>query len=105
MSLQATRLEPAELRSAIRDGSLIEPGKDVWLTTQEGKVHAFKVASVDADQIRGELLGGEPVEVSIDDIVALRTVEPQPARTILAGVGIYYLAALAVGFVIVVDDS
>ncbi|MYD99074.1 MAG: hypothetical protein F4X98_17015 [Gammaproteobacteria bacterium] len=103
-SLQTSPLEPAQLRSAIRDGSLIEPGEDVWLTTQDGKVHAFKVTSVDVDLVRGALLGGEPVEVPIDDIVSLRTVELQPAQSALAGLGIYYLAGTAIVMAMVVDD-
>lgn len=103
-SLQTTPLEPAQLRSAIREGSLIEPGQDVWLTTKDGKAHAFKVTSVDDDQVRGVLLGGEPVEVAVDDIMTLRTVEVEPVPSTLAGLGIYYLAGAAIVMAMVVDD-
>lgn len=103
-SLQTSSLEPAQLRSAIRDDSLIEPGEDVWLTTQDGKVHAFKVTSVDAEHVRGALLGGEPVEVPVDDIVSLRTVELQPVQSAVAGLGIYYLAGAAIVMAMAVDD-
>ena len=104
MSLQPSRLPADELRSAIRNGSLVEPGDEVWLSTRDGKEHAFTVSNVEPDAVRGHLLGGEPVSVAIDDIVELRTMQAQVVQTTFATLGIYYLAAMVLGMVWLVDE-
>ena len=104
-ALQTNPLAPEDLRSEIRSGSLITPGEDVWLVTGDGREHAFKVTEVDAEYVRGRLLGGEAVEVRVDDVVALRTVEDQPVQTLFAGVGILYLALSVILMAEIVDDA
>ena len=96
-ALQAKRLPPDALRSGIRSGSLIDPGDEVWLTTGDGKVHAFIVTEVDTDTVDGHLMGGEPVSVPVDDVVGLETIEVQVVPTAFAAIGIYYLAAGTLG--------
>lgn len=103
-SLQTSPLPPDALRAGIRAGELIEPGEDVWITTVDGSEHAFEVTALEPDRIRGRLLGGESVEVSVDDVAALRTVGLEAMPTFFAGVGIYYLAAITISIAIVADD-
>ena len=103
-TLQSSQLPPDALRSGIRAGKLIEPGEDVWVTTADGKEHAFKVSALEADTILGEMLGGEAVEVAVDDVVSLRTVELAVMPSVFAGLGIYYLAGTAIALAMVVDD-
>ena len=103
-TLQTSQLPPDALRSGIRAGKLIEPGEDVWVTTADGKEHAFKVSGLDADRIVGEMLGGEAVEVAVDDVVGLRTVEVEVMPSIFAGLGIYYMAGTAIMLAMIVDD-
>ncbi|MDE0422135.1 MAG: hypothetical protein OXK76_14790 [Gammaproteobacteria bacterium] len=103
-SLQTSPLSPDALRSGIRAGKLIEPGEDVWITTVDGREHAFKVTALDANSVRGELLGGEPVNVAVADVVGLRTVELEVVPSFLAAAGIYYLAATTLALALLVDD-
>ena len=104
-SLQTTPLAPEVLRSEIRSGSLVTSGQDVWLVTDEGREHAFKVSTVDDEYVRGELLGGEAVEVAVDDVVAMRTVEKQPVQSFFAGLGLVYLALSVILMADGVDDA
>ena len=103
-SLQTSPLSPDALRSGIRAGKLIEPGEDVWITTVDGGEHAFKVSTLDDDRIRGELLGGEPVDIAVADVVGLRTVELEVVPSVFAAMGMYYLAAISISLALVADD-
>ena len=103
-TLKTSPLPPDALRSGIRAGKVIELGEDVWITTVDGREHAFKVSALDADRIRGELLDGEPVDIAVDDVVGLRTVEPEAVPSFFAGLGIYYMTAITISLAMIVDD-
>ena len=102
-SMQPADLPPESLHSLIRAGSLAQPGDRVIVVVADGREHAFTVSSVDADAVRGELAGGGRITVAIDDIVALRTREPDPARTALAAGGVYVLLAVGVAAYVFLD--
>ncbi|MYA18521.1 MAG: hypothetical protein F4Z28_18030 [Gammaproteobacteria bacterium] len=97
-TLQSTRLPPEEIRYGIRNGSLVQPGDQISVVTNDGKERVLKVREVEADAIRGALKGGEETEVAIDDVVALSTPQLEPVRTVFyafgASMGTLYLLAL-----------
>ena len=97
-TLQSTRLPPEEIRYGIRNGSLVQPGDQISVVTNDGKERVLKVREVEADAIRGALMGGEETEVAIDDVVALSTPQLEPVRTVFyafgASMGTLYLLAL-----------
>ena len=56
-TMQSSQLPPDALRSGIRSGALVGPGDKVNVVTADGKERAFTVASVDAEIIRGRVVG------------------------------------------------
>ena len=95
-ALESSRLPPEELRSLIRDGSLVETGDQVSVVTRDGREHTFTVSRVEADAIAGGTEGGAEVTISIDDVVALRKRRIDAVRTAAAAVGGYLIVAAAV---------
>ena len=97
-TLQSTRLPPEEIRYGIRNGSLVQPGDQISVVTNDGKERVLKVREVEADAIRGAFKWGEETEVAIDDVVALSTPQLEPVRTVFydfgASMGTLYLLAL-----------
>ena len=94
--LESSRLPPEELRSLIRDGSLVETGDQVSVVTRDGREHTFTVSRVEADAIAGGTEGGAEVTISIDDVVALRKRRIDAVRTAAAAVGGYLVVVAAV---------
>ena len=103
-ALQSSKLSPEALRSSIRSGSLIEPGDEVWLSTRDGNVHAFKVSEVGSETVDGHLMGGEPVSVAVDDVVALSTIEVQVVPTAWASVGASYIGLAVLLYATIASD-
>ena len=96
--MRSSEQSPDVLRSAIRNGTVVEPGDTVSVITVDGREHAFKVSALDDETVRGESSGhGPQVAVAIDDVIALRT---RPARTTLAATHVAYAVGL-LGFLVV----
>ena len=91
--MKSQQLPPEALQAQIRNGSIVQTGDDVNLVTRDGAEHTLIVSAVGTDAIVGTLEGGASVTVPIDDVLALRTQEVSVARTVLAGVGVYWLVA------------
>ena len=94
-SLQPVNSPPEELRGQVRNGQIVRPGEYVSLTTVDGTTHVFEVLEVTDRAVRGDA-----VDVLIDSIVGVRTMQADPARTVLAVGG-----ALAVVYVVAALDA
>lgn len=92
-TLQPTRLPPEEIRYGIRSGSLVQPGDKIGVIMDDGTETVLIVREVEADIIRGALRGEEETAVAIDGVVALRTHQLEPVRTM------FYAFGASIGFV------
>lgn len=90
-TLQSNQLPPEALHAQIRNGSIVQTGDEVSVVTKDGAEQTFIVSAVETDAIVGTLDGGASVTVPIDDVLALRTEEISVGRTVLAGVGVYFI--------------
>jgi hypothetical protein len=77
--MEQKQSEAAEVRAAIRDGSLVVIGDDVQVTTAAGEQLDFEVTAI----TDGELVGDEHT-VPIDSIVAVEVRRFSPGRTAAA---------------------
>ena len=94
-TLQPTPLPPEELRAGIRDGSLVEAGDEIVVFVADGTEYALRVWSVDENDIRGASPTGSHLTVAVDDVIAVRTRQIEPVRTMYAVSGGLYLGAMA----------
>ena len=94
-SLQLVDSSPEELRGQVRNGQIMRPGERVSLTTEDGTTHVFEVLEVTDRAVRSDA-----VDVPIESIVSVRTMQADPARTVLAVGG-----ALAVAYVVAALDA
>ena len=65
----------------------MQPGDQISVVTDDGTETVLKVHEVDADAIRGASKGSEETAVVIDDVVALRTQQLEPVRTVFYAFG------------------
>lgn len=101
-TLKAVDMPPDELRNALRNGEVAQPGETVVLVTVAGE-RAVEFVEVDAvaDVVRGRADNGSAVAVAVEDIVALRSVDADSGRSTLLGIAI----ALAIVLGVVVADA
>ena len=65
----------------------MQPGDQISVVTDDGTETVLKVREVDADAIRGASKASEETAVVIDDVVALRTHQLEPVRTVFYAFG------------------
>ena len=95
-TLESSGLPPEELRSSIRNGSLVETGDQVSVVTRDGREHTFTVSRIEGDAIVGGTEGGAEVTIPVEDVVTLRKRRVDAVRTTVAAVGGYLVVAAAV---------
>ena len=88
-------MDPTTLRGELRAGGVVQTGDKVTVISEAQGDLKFVVTDVDGEVIRGESELGEPVEVPINEIVALEKRKFAPVRTGAAIWGGTFLASLA----------
>ena len=88
-------MDPTTLRGELREGVVVETGDRVTVISEAQGDLTFVITDVDGEAIRGESVQGEPVEVPINEIVALEKHKFAPVRTGAAIWGVSFLAGLA----------
>ena len=104
-AVQRVDMDPTTLRGELRGGGVVETGDNVTVISEAQGVLTFVVTDVDGEAIRGESELGQPVEVPIDEIVALETRKFAPVRTgaaIWGGTFLVGLTAMSVAFLAVI---
>ncbi len=101
-SLTPIEVPPQAVREQVRAGQICRPGERVFVTTEDGETHEFKVVEVTELAVRGSTS-----DVLIDQIVSVRTKQTNPARTVLAvvgAVGVVYIVAALDAMDSIIDD-
>ena len=89
-------MDPTTLRGELRAGGVVQTGDKVTVISEAQGDLKFVVTDVDGEVIRGESELGEPIEVPINEIVALETRKFAPVRTGAAIWGGTFLVGMAV---------
>ena len=89
-------MDPTTLRDELRGGGVVETGDTVTVISEVQGDLTFVVTDVDGEAIRGESELGQPIEVPINEIVALETRKFAPVRTGAAIWGGSFLVGMTV---------